>query len=370
MGAERLSAITELPAIIAGLAPEARQRVERLFRIVVTTAHSDPPPQMTDWLVAHFGSVEAVREQAIVRTTNRWTLEGTRFSTLRGRRPMDGSSREDFARRVAETRGDPFCSPEAHTPADSWGRVRGRHAITGANAAAYDAHHGVIVFDEHDPLAFGRDEVLDIFEVARAWAERSRVADPEATAYLLIWNCGWRAGGSVVHGHAQVLVGPNGHYARIERLRRDAGVFREATGASYLAELVAAHRDLGLVAAEHDGVAVLASLTPIKERELLVIGPPGMDERDPAFAGSVADTLIAYRDALGVRAFNLVLYRPPLGAEDEPGWEQLGPVVRIVDRGDPSSRNSDIGAMELFAASVVGTDPYDTVAILREALFR
>ena len=43
-----------------------------------------------------------------------------------------------------------------------------------------------------------------------------------------------------------------------------------------------AHRDLGLVTHEADGVAVLASLTPVKERELLVIGPPGMDERKPS----------------------------------------------------------------------------------------
>jgi hypothetical protein len=370
MGAERLSSITDLPAIVAGLGPEASERVERLFSFVVTVAHSEPPPEMNEWLTAHFGSVEAVREQIIVRTTNRWTLEGTRFSTLRGRRPMEGASREDFARQVEATRGDPFCSPELHTPADAWGRVRGRHSITGANAAAYDAHHGVIVFDEHDPLAFGRDEVLDIFEVARAWAERSRAVDPAAAAYLLIWNCGWRAGGSVVHGHAQVLVGPDGHYARVERLRRDAGRFRDATGQAYLPQLVAAHRDLGLVPREHDGVAVVVSLTPVKERELLVIGPPGMDERDPAFAGTVAEVLIAYRDTLGVRAFNMALHRPPLGAEAEPGWDQLGPVVHVVDRGDPSSRNSDIGAMELFAASVVGIDPFDTAARLREALSR
>ena len=43
-------------------------------------------------------------------------------------------------------------------------------------------------------------------------------------------------------------------------------------------------------------------------------------------------------------------------------------MVHIVDRGDPSSRNSDIGAMELFVASVVGSDPFDTATRLREAL--
>jgi hypothetical protein len=368
LGAERLSSISELPALIAGLAPEARERAERLFNVLAVTGHSDPPPEMSDWLIRHFGSVEAVRSQTVVRVTNRWTLDGTHFSVLRGRRPMEGSSSGEFAKIVAESEGGPFCSPETDTPADSWGRVRGRHAVTGANAAQYDAHHGVIVFDHHDPLAFTEDSVVDLFAVARSWAERSRAADPEASAYLLIWNCGWRAGGSVVHGHAQVLLGPDGHYARVERFRRDALAYRQATGGSYLADLVAAHRDLGLVAHEADGVAVLASLTPVKERELLVVGPPGMDERTPAFAGTVARTLLAYRDALGVRAFNLALHRPPLAGDGAEGWGEIGPVIHIVDRGDPGSRNSDIGAMELFVGSVVGTDPFATAAQLREAL--
>jgi len=342
--------------------------VERLFSVLVVTGSSDPPPEMAAWLKKHFGSVEAVRSQTVVRVTNRWTLDGTHYSVLRGRRPMEGSSTGEFARIVAESEGGPFCTPETSTPADTWGRVRGRHAITGANAAQYDAHHGVIVFDHHDPLGFTIDSVLDLFEVARTWAERSRATDPELSAYLLIWNCGWRAGGSVVHGHAQVLLGPDGHYARVERLRRDAAAYRSATGSSYLNDLVGAHRDLGLVAAESEGVAVLASLTPVKERELLVVGSPGMDERSPAFAGTVARTLVAYRDALGVRAFNLALHRPPLGEDSRHDWDDIGPVIHIVDRGDPASRNSDIGAMELFVASVVGHDPFATAAQLREAL--
>lgn len=368
LGAERLSSVSELPALIANLPSEARARVERLFSVLVVTGSSDPPPEMESWIVAHFGSVDAVRHQSVVRVTNRWSLEGTHFSLLRGRRPMEGSAGDEFARIVAESEGGPFCSPETDTPADSWGRIRGRHSVTGANAAQYDAHHGVIVFDHHDPLAFTEDSVLDLFEVARGWAERSRAEDPSASAYLLVWNCGWRAGGSVVHGHAQVLLGPDGHYARVERLRRDAVAYMRSNGAPYLADLVAAHRDLGLVAHEADGVAVLASLTPIKERELLVVGAPGMDERNPAFAGSVARSLLAYRDALGVRAFNLALHRPPLGEPDDEGWAEIGPIVHIVDRGDPGSRNSDIGAMELFVASVVGSDPFDTAAQLRAAL--
>jgi hypothetical protein len=362
--------VTDLPRLIAALPRAARERVEALFRIEAMTGRTDPPPEMHAWLVTHFGSVDAVREQTIVRVQNRWTLEGTLFSPLRGRRPIDQLAEDLLAHEVTVTQEDPFCSPESQTPADTWGRVRGAHAITGANAAKYDGHHGVIVFDRHDPLAFDEASVVDLLDTGRAWAERSRRTDPDASRYLLIWNCGRRAGGSIIHGHAQVLLGRGAHYARIERLRRDAVAYRETTGSRYLADLVAAHRDLGLAIDLPGDVAVLASLTPIKERELMIVGAPGTDERDTGFAGAVARTIVAYRDVLGVRAFNLALQRPPIDRElaAANGWEELGPVVHVVDRGNPAVHSSDIGSMELFAASVVGHDPFEVVASLRPAL--
>jgi hypothetical protein len=117
-------------------------------------------------------------------------------------------------------------------------------------------------------------------------------------------------------------------------------------------------------------VTALASLTPIKERELWVVGQPGMDELHAAFTSMVARVAVAYRDALGVRAFNLALQRPPLDPDRaaRDGWQSLPPLVRIVDRGDPDSRSSDIGAMELYAASVVGSDPFEVAEQLRAAM--
>jgi hypothetical protein len=42
--------------------------------------------------------------------------------------------------------------------------------------------------------------------------------------------------------------------------------------------------------------------------------------------------------------------------------------VRIVDRGDPTARTADIGAMELYAASVVSSDPFRLAAALDDAV--
>lgn len=357
----RPTSVGDLPRRIADLAGDARHRAERLLDVRVATARTNPPTALEPWLMETFGSIESVREQHVTRVTNLATGEATLFAPLRRRRPIDGGAGSgDLAAAIAATTGDPFCDPEAATPASELGRIHGRHMLTGANAAAADAHHAVLVFDRHDPLAFDVDLVADLFETGREWAERAHFADPEATNYALIWNCGWRAGGSIIHGHAQALVGSGLHYARIERWRRDAEAYRLAHTTDLASDMALLHRDLGLATGED--VTIAAHLTPIKEREVIIIGRVGMDEREPAFTDAVARTLIAYRDRMGVRAFNLALWRPPLS--EHPGWDGIPPIVRLVDRGDPFARASDIGAMELYGTPIVGTDPYEVISHL------
>jgi hypothetical protein len=359
--------VSDLPRLIGELDEPARQRVERLFDIEIVVGESDPPESLHAWLEEQFGSVDAVRHQQVTKVTNRVTLQQTLFSSLRARRPVE-TSNGDLAEAIAASAHDAFCAPEAQTPADAWGRIRGRRMITGANAAKYDAHHAVIVFDTHDPLAFDAETVSDLFLTGRKWADRVRELDADAIYYFLMWNCLWRAGGSIIHGHAQATLGARHHYGRIERFRRDALKYRAEHGLRLVDDLVAAHVDLGL-AVRCQGASVLAHLTPLKARELLIVGEPGGDERDPAFLDAVARVLAAYRDTLGVRSFNLALWRPPLvPPADDADWSDLPPIVHLVDRGDPGRRPSDFGAMELYAASVVGTDPFEVAATLRSSL--
>lgn len=329
------------------------------------TARLDPPSALEPWLAETFGSVAEVRDQTVIKVTNRVTLEAAAFAPLRARRPIDGPGRAaDIRAEIAATVGDPFCHPETGTPAHAFGRVRGAHMVSGANAAAADAHHAVLVFDQHDPLAFDGPLIADLFVTGRAWADRARADDPDPANYLLLWNCLWRAGGSIIHGHAQVLLGAGPHYARLERFRRDRDAYRDGHDADLVADLVDVHRDLGL-AVERDGVMLLAHLTPVKEREILVVGRPGMDEREPSFADAVTHALATFRDRLGVRSFNLALWRRPLvGGDAVTAWDGFPPIVRIVDRGDPFSRPSDIGAMELYGTPIVASDPYDVIAAL------
>jgi hypothetical protein len=91
------------------------------------------------------------------------------------------------------------------------------------------------------------------------------------------------------------------------------------------------------------------------------------DEVSESLKDRIYEVLTCYRDSLDVSAFNLVIYQPPIAPTPE-RWDRFPVIVRIVDRGDPTSRTNDFGAMELYAASVVSSDPLMVARVLKEAL--
>jgi hypothetical protein len=356
--------ITNLPRLVESLSPEDKALFGRIFDVSATTGRLDPPESMHGWIGDSFGSVDAVREQRIVKVTNLVTLQGTLFNELRSSRPSDTGTDLDLEREIQQTEGDPFCHPENGTPADTFGRVRGRHSTTASNIAKYDGFHGVIVFDDHNPLHFTREKVADYVNVGLQWGRKAVEADPEARYFFLMWNCLWRAGGSLIHGHAQATATRNMHYPKVERLRRSALSYESEHGSNYFDDLYRIHDVLGLSFPCPGGVRGFASLTPVKERELVLIGD---SLEDHSLHQAVAGALESYVEALGVSSFNVAFYAPPL-TPDGKDWSGFPTVVHLVDRGDPTSRTSDMGAMELYAASVVASDPFRVADILRGAL--
>jgi galactose-1-phosphate uridylyltransferase len=181
-----------------------------------------------------------------------------------------------------------------------------------------------------------------------------------------MWNCLWRAGGSIIHGHAQVTATRNAHYPRIEHLCQVAASYRAEHGSDYFDDLYRVHDSLDLTIPAEGDVRAFASLSPLKEKELVVIG--GSPEEDPLHR-TVGALLEGYVRALGVQSFNVAFYMPPLAPVDE-DWSGFPTVVHLVDRGSPANRTSDIGAMELYAAPVVASDPFRVADFLREATSR
>lgn len=347
-------AIADLEDLLAALPAEAHAAASRIFAVSSTVGRLDPPAEMEGWIRKLFGSVEDVREQRIVRVTDLVRMEGALFNELRARRPMEAKGADEVRQTIESSVGDPFCDPEKGTPADTFGRIRGEHGVTAANIAKYDGHHGVLVFDRHDPLApMDAEVVRDHLRTARRWAQAALEADPAARYYFLMWNSLWRAGGSIIHGHMQATVTRAMHYPKVEALRRQAAAYAERGERDYFEDLWLVHRELGL-GVEVGGARVFASLVPVKEREVWIVGRPGEDET--ALAPAIAHVLGAYR-GLGVLAHNMAVYLPPL-SPDASDWRRFPPIARLVDRGDPANKTSDIGAMELFAASVIASDPF------------
>jgi len=350
--------IGDLPRLIAALPERERALVERLFAVEAAEGVLLAPVEMEPWLAATFGSVAAAQRQRVMRVMNRWTYEGATFNPLRARRPVASERRArqaDLRERIDAAIGDDFCDPQRRTPADVFGRVRVGQVTSASNVAKADGWHAVLIFDAHDPLAIDAGAVADLLATADLWAGRVCEVDPAARHLFLSWNCLWRAGASQVHGHAQVTLSAGMAHGRVEAWRAAAERYQRETGADYFADLAEAHRALGL-AAKISPMVRFASLTPAKEREIVLLAPP--EGGLAGLAEPLAQTLGVLREGMGVQAFNLALFGPPLGPVEDERWVGFPLVARLVDRGDPGSDVSDVAAMELFGSSVVASDPF------------
>ncbi len=344
---------------VAAMPSAARAIFDRIFHVSTTVGQLNPPETMRQWIEGYFGSVEAVKRQRIVKVTNLATMEGSLFNELRASRPMEAKASSDLEETIMSNLGDAFCKPLEGTPADTFGRVRGKHSITASNVAKYDGFHGVVVFDEHNPLVFSSEEVRDYMDTALAWARKAHDVDREARYFFFMWNCLWKSGASILHGHAQMTLSRDMHYAKVEHLRRSALHYREAHGANYFDDLYTVHKALGL-ALENGNTRILIYLTPIKEKEILLFS----QELDQDLKDSIYKVLRGFVERLGVQSFNLALYHKPF-ADVKEDWGGFPVMVRIVDRGDPNNKTADIGAMELYAASVIASDPFHVAEALR-----
>ncbi len=350
--------VDNLDDLVRQLPAADRQVFERIYEVRVSKARMRLPEGMGPWIEKQFGQAERVLDQKAVRVTNRITLEEAIFNELRASRPAGPGD-------VCETAGpdsDPFRNPYAGTPEDSFGRVEGRYCVTASNVAKYEGFHGVVIFNEADPLRFDREHVADYIDTGCKWAERAHALDPEARYFLFMWNCGARAGASLSHGHAQVLLGRGGHYAKVEHLRRAALSYGERYGVDYFDDLYRVHHALGC-GFESDGVRVMAYLTPAKEKETVLIAA----ELGEPLKDRLYDVLACFRDRLGVSSFNVALLMPPI-APVEDDWGGFPIIARVVDRGAKGSGVSDIGGMELYASTVVSSDPFDVARVVKAAL--
>lgn len=351
--------IVELDDLVSQLPETEKKLFERFFRVDTTIGKLAPPESMEAWIIKNFGSLDKVKNQKIVKITNLLTMEGSLFNEVRARRPMECKVNEEIRQLIENSVGDPFCKVKEGTPSDLFGRVEGKYATSASNVAKYDGYHGLVIYKEHNPLMIHREAIADYFETGLEWARRALAEDPESKYFFFMWNCLWKSGASVIHGHAQTTMTKGMHYPKVESLRRVAASYQQKFGANYFTDLFRVHQTLGLAWEWDGGVKGLVYLTPIKEKEILLwLDKPGV----PLYH-AVHAVLEKYM-ALNTISFNLALYLPPLAPSEE-DWTGFPALARLVDRGDPNNKTADFGAMELYAASVVSSDPFQLAEFIK-----
>jgi len=390
--------IARLPELVAALPPDLRALCEHLFFVERAWGQAVPPETMYEWVRRHFGEVDRVREQVIVRVANRVTLESASFNPLRASRPLDNDRTSDrspdelLEEEIAASAGphDTFHDPLRGTTADVFGRIHGEHCVSASNVAKYDGWHGLVIFNEFHPLRFTRAQLGDYFAVALRWFAAARHADPSARYPLITWNCLWKSGASITHGHIQTTLSRGMAWGEIEHRRRAAADYRARHGTTLSNEVWQAHEALGLALSfpTAPNIRGFVSLTPAKDREVVLLSeaPPTLEQlratdnqQQPEFDAEALHasltplweaTYHALRnliDRQGVRSFNLAVYFPPFAPTPEP-WDNWPVCVRMLDRGNPLSRLVNFGAMELFASNIITADPFAVAAALRETL--
>jgi hypothetical protein len=345
----------------------ARATFDGIYQVDFTVAELEFSEEMKAQLAAGLVPLEAMQRQMTFRLTNKITFEASAFNSVRAGRPEMRNASNDSSHDVALPANCAMCHPLTYTPETGGiGRIRTGHGITCGNLYPWASHHGVVIFENHDALRWNREQLSDSFDCAQLWFEKVNARDPEAVFPVIGWNCGARSGASQAHGHMQVALGRGMHYAKIERLQRDALQYRSVTDRDYFDDLFSVHRAMQLGFERADGVRVLAHLTPIKERETILIAPNATHVTD-ALKNAIYDVLACYRDRLGVECFNLAVLQPPLRAPAGEGWDSFPVIVRLVDRGNPASATADWAVFEMYAISVVTQDPFRLATALAEA---
>lgn len=306
--------------------------------------------------------VARIENQEIIRISNKWTGESTLFNSLRADRPgIKGKDLEKeknlVLKLITESEKDcDFCQPEKYTPEDVFGRIHGKHSITAANLAKYDVWSSLVIFNNHNPLKFTLEEFYDYIDTSFAWFEAVNNHSPEFRFPFFVWNCLSRAGASQVHGHCQILMSKE-PYTRVETLMKTYLEYKKETSNDYFQDLYLIHSSLGL-SGNHGDVDFLAIITPIKEKEVIIISSKN-PSKDIKAKETIFKVLRCFIDVLGVFSFNLSISCPPLDDKGEFPY-----IIRIVDRGSLLKSTADMGGMELYGSSVVADDPYKIINII------
>ena len=234
--------------------------------------------------------------------------------------------------------------------------------------AKYDGLHGLIIFKSHNPLEFSEKELQDYFSTALKWFDKAYDSNNNAVYPFMLWNCLWRSGASIIHGHFQLVLGEGSHYAEAEQYNKVRQEYSQKFGSDYFLDLYRTHELLGL-GFEKKKIKVYTSITPRKDKEITIVS----EKLDKSFVSAIYKVANCLVKELGVNSFNMGIILPPLAKAAKRAnkanaansltnladWKGFPFIARIVNRGALNAKTSDIGGMEMYAkGNVIETDPY------------
>ena len=348
-----MPSIIELPETLAGLSQGERELFYRFFRVKRSTGKLVLPEKMKSWADKTFGNYKDVEEQKIVKVLDIHIFEQALFNELRAKRPMQAKEKFDFKRILEQSAGGPFSKPLSMTPADPFGRIKGKYCVSASNVAKYDGMHGLIIFKKHNPLDFTEKEVQDYFKTALKWFAKAYKSNKKAVYPFLLWNCLWRAAASIIHGHMQVVLGEGFHYADAENENKSRKKYYNKYKSDFFSDYYKAHKLIGL-GFEKKELKILTSIAPREDKQVTIIS----NNLDKNCVSAIYKVVKCLTKDFGVMSFNLGVVFPPINKDV--AWEGFPVITRIVDRGKLSNKTTDVGGMEIYdMGNVIATDPYN-----------
>lgn len=341
----------QLPDLVAGLSGNDREIFTSIMKVSVQVGQLESDTM----------SLDGLRRQPVVKIHNTREHIVAKIGEVRSRKPQEPVDVSILDAQIKDKAGnDVLCLEkfETETPFHAFGRIRGASSATGANLYSASKFHTMLSFFEHDPrVTPTREQFLDRLDVADRFYEAAHQADERAMYSSFGQNNLDRSGASLwFHGHAHLQQELDSHEGAMEGLLDVFHIHKWRTGRDYFQDLFRAHQVVGL-GVERSGVMVMPFLTPLRERHIRMIAY-SFDEaqRDVLFR------IVSYfmdKEGFGAKAFNFtIVYRPiSYDGRDWGGFPAI--IADIIDRGDISKRNNDVGFSEaLLRSPMTTTDLY------------
>ena len=377
---------------------------DRIFTVDGEIARLHVPATFTERALGLFaahpeaatGAVSFLESQYVVTARNFWSRELSMFNEIRRYRPgfvekTPDSTLIDIDKTMRSSAGEScdFCSNR--TAVDIFGSISGKHCHVVSNAAKYSKWHSLVLPKAHDLADVTLDVMTDVCSTMASWFKKIPAVDSTRSGqhHYAMWDYNARASASQPHIHIQIM--SNRHFlTRHEDTIIAAWDYHlRHPGRNYWPDVVRAHEEVGL-GIRHEACVVLPYLTPIKEKELIVLGP-SIDT--PCFARLWYTVIRVLREKYGNRAFSSAVTPEPSrasveqdyrdaqkngdaaagrGRERDAAWKHVvrtfPAIARTVDRGVPGDLRSDVGAQELYGGYNVAADPFSMMEHLQEVL--